>query len=139
MDLNWLDDQIGSLPEGEHAKLRRNQRGEGFWKIAARADAEPHQEPKLKLLCYAVALLGQGSQDFGAALYEADYSKTRLNRLLETKDPETEGRKAINFLAAQEKSADWKELKDLLHYQNDRARESIARSYYFAQYKDEDE
>ena len=139
MDLNWLDDQVGRLPKGERAKLRRNQRGEGFWKIAARADVEPHEEPRLELLCYAVAQLGQGQQDFGAALYEADYSKTRLNRLLQAKDPETEGRKAINFLAAQDKSADWTELTDLLRYRNDRARESIARSYYFAQHKDEDE
>lgn len=137
MDFDWLETKIDRLPKGEEAKLRRGKRGEGFWKIAAKADVSRREEGRLELLCYAIARLGQGSERFGAALHEAGYSKTRLNRLLDTREPEVECRKAIDFLAAQGQTADWQELEDYLRYKNDRARESIARSYYSAKYDDE--
>ncbi|MCS4054094.1 type I-E CRISPR-associated protein Cse2/CasB [Salinibacter ruber] len=141
MDFDFLESQINQLPKGEEAKLRRGKRGEGFWKIAAKADVSRHEERRLELLCYAIAQLGRGDDDlsFGAALHEAGYSKTRLNRLLDTREPEVECRKAIDFLAAQGQGASWQQLDDYLRYKNDRARDSIARSYYSAKYNDESE
>lgn len=138
MNLQTAESQIESLPKDDRVRLRRGRRSAGFWRILADQDLDVHptEEPRLELILRAVALLGQGSVDYGAALYEANYSQLRLERLLETKDLLDEARKTILFLDAKEQSADWTQLHNYLKYQNDRARRAIARSYFYRKYED---
>lgn len=139
MNLEMAESQIESLPKRDRVRLRRGRRSAGFWRILAdqELDVPPSQEPRYELVLRAIALLGQGSMDYGAALYEANYSQLRLERLLEAEDLLDEARKTILFLDAQEVTPDWRQLYDYLTYQNDRARRSIARSYFYRKHEDD--
>lgn len=144
MNLKAAESQIQSLPKRDRVRLRRGHRSAGLWRIMAEQglDAESHkyEEERYELLLQAIALLGQGSTDYGQALYEANYSQLRLERLLEAEDIFDEARKTVRFLHAQTGSAswapDWSQLNDYLKYQNDRARRAIARSFFYTKYSD---
>lgn len=148
MNLNRAASQIESLPKRERVRLRRGRQSAGLWRILAEQeiDASPRDEERYELVLRAIALLGQNDPDtdghlpYGRALFEANYSQLRLERLLEAEDLFDEARKTILFLDAQSdalrQSPDWTQLNDYLKYRNDRARRAIARSYFYAKYDD---
>lgn len=143
LDLSYAEEQLGRLPKKERVRLRRGRLSGGLWRILVEQnlDPSPDREQVYQLLLRAVALCGQGSNEqgsdnFGAVLQTAGYSQVRLERLLEAQDLLDEARKAILFLEAKGVAPDWSQLQNYLIYQNDRARRSIARSYFRSQYSD---
>jgi hypothetical protein len=144
MNLKTAESQIQSLPKRDRVRLRRGRRSAGLWRIMAEQGLDPeshkYEEERYELLLQAIALLGQGSMDYGRALYETNYSQLRLERLLEAEDIFDEARKTVRFLHAQAESASWKpdwtQLNDYLKYQNEEARRAIARSFFTAKYND---
>lgn len=150
MNLSQAESQIKSLPKREQVRLRRGRQSAGLWRILAEQelDANSRDEERYELILRAIALLGQNENDpqteghlsYGRALFEANYSQLRLERLLEAEDLFDEARKTILFLDAQSDALrqppDWAQLNDYLKYQNDRARRAIARSYFYAKYED---
>jgi len=148
MNLKLAESQIESMPKRERVRLRRGRQSAGLWRILAeqKLDASPRDEERYELVLRAIALLGQNDPEteghfpYGRALFEANYSQLRLERLLEAEDLFDEARKTILFLDAQSdalrQSPDWTQLNDYLKYQNDRARRDIARSYFYAKYED---
>lgn len=148
MNLTLAESQIESLPKRERVRLRRGRQSAGLWRILAEQElnASPRDEERYELILRAIALLGQNDPDtdghlpYGRALFEANYSQLRLERLLEAEDLFDEARKTILFLDAQSDALsqppDWTQLNDYLKYQNDHARRAIARSYFYAKYDD---
>lgn len=142
MNLNRAASQIDRLPKRERIRLRRGRRSAGLWRILAEQelDPNPRDEERYELMLRAIALMGQGSMDYGRALFEANYSQLRLERLLEAEDMFDEAEKTIRFLDAQSDALgqppDWSQLNDYLKYQNDRPRRAIARSYFLSKYSD---
>jgi hypothetical protein len=142
MNLSQAASQLDSLPKRERVRLRRGRRSAGLWRILAEQelDPDPRDEERYELMLRAIALMGQGPMDYGRALFEANYSQLRLERLLEAEDLFDEAEKTIRFLDAQSdalgRPPDWSQLNDYLKYQNDRARRAIARSYFLSKYSD---
>lgn len=148
MNLTAAASQIESLPKRERVRLRRGRRSAGLWRILAEQDLEAssRDEKRYELVLRAIALVGQGdpdaehTPDYGEALFTANYSQLRLERLLETEDLFDEARKTVLFLEAQSDALnqppDWTQLNDYLKYQNEQARRAIARSYFYAKYND---
>lgn len=146
MNLKAAESQIESLPKRERVRLRRGRRSAGLWRILAEQelDASSRDEERYELVLRAIALLGQGdpdaehTPDYGEALYKANYSQLRLERLLEAEDIFDEAQKTVRFLHAQAdalpQSPDWTQLNDYLKYQNEKARRKIARSYFYAKF-----
>jgi hypothetical protein len=79
--------------------------------------------------------------EYGRALYEANYSQLRLERLLEAEDVLDEAEKTVRFLDSQSdmlgQAPNWSQLNDYLQYRNDRARRAIARSYFLSKHNDQ--
>lgn len=142
MDLEVAESQIESLPQNDRVRLRRGRRSAGLWRILAEQSIspDPREEPRYELVLRAIALMGQGPMDYGQALFEANYSQLRLERLLEAEDVFDEARKTVRFLDAQSDSLsqppDWTQLNDFLKYQNDQARRAISRSYFLSKYNE---
>ena len=144
MNLRTAESQIQSLPKHDRVRLRRGRRSAGLWRILAEQGLDPEahkqEEERYELILQAISLLGQGSMDYGQALYEANYSQLRLERLLEAEDLFDEAGKTIRFLHAQVDSAswspDWSQLNNYLKYQNEQARRAIARSFFYSKYSD---
>lgn len=142
MKLTRAASQIESLPKRERVRLRRGKRSAGLWRILAEQELDPgpRAERRYELLLRAIALMGQGPMEYGRALFEANYSQLRLERLLEAEDLFDEAEKTVRFLDAQSDALsqppDWSQLSDYLKYQNDRARRAIARSYFLSKYND---
>jgi hypothetical protein len=139
MNLYKAQKQVKALPKGETAKLRRGRLTSGFWRIVAEQGLPTGKsnERRYELILRGIALLGQGDLNYGRALFEANYSQLRAERLLETEDRFDEARKTIFFLDSQSGALsaepDWSELNRFLKG-TDGSRRAIARSYFLAKH-----
>jgi CRISPR type I-E-associated protein CasB/Cse2 len=131
------------LSNGEQAELRRGRLSEPFWRglnQIGEADASPERVQKWRVLFQLVALGGYSETDFGRALYQADYSEARLNRLLEADEQLPDLlRRTARQLASADQPANWDAARKLLFYKGEYAEQiriRIAQDYYGTRFND---
>lgn len=134
---------------GERAELRRldvqRPHSPAFWRIMTAwgtIDQTPESEMRWAVVLSGMARMApqphrQGYR-LGRALAQADYSESRLFKLLRAQGTifEDTVRRLCNFLAAKAEPVDWVELASLILTTDERkaenARRRIARDYYTA-------
>jgi CRISPR system Cascade subunit CasB len=132
---------------GERAELRRldveHPYSPAFWKIMTAwvgSSHTPTSETRWAIALSGFARMGPPLNKRGArlgqALASADYSETRLLKLLRVKGPTFADtvRRLCSFLAAKAEPVDWVELASFIltvdEQKADEARRRIARDYY---------
>lgn len=138
-----FSDFYQGLSNGDQAELRRGRLSEPFWRALdhiGKADAPPDRVQKWKVLFQLVALGGFSETDFGKALYQADYSEARLNRLLEAEEQLPDLlRRTARQLASADQPPNWDAARKLLFYEGEYAekiRIRIAQDYYGTRFTD---
>lgn len=147
-----------SVSSGDRAELRRISPDRPFtpalWKLLL--DMGQHEAPRwirqerwerrwatLLMGLAFCAELHDYDRRLGSALAEAGYSELRLVRLLraEGEQLETHIRRLAQYLHSKQQAANWGEVANLLFYQSgetaEKVRLGIARSYFAAQYRQE--
>lgn len=130
-----LAKEIGRLPTGPNAQLRRGEITGEFWIMLSKiGEANSHLASleRWHTLAQCIALAGQDSTDLGAALRQAGLSDARMTRLLEAQQDALPSMflRIARRMRSQNVSADWTRAFTLMATDTKKPRYRVARAYY---------